>query len=150
MNQSDRIFLLLSEAGRLLSAEATREARAQGLSRAQWTILDILEQAPGLTQREIAERLDVEPITVARMLDRLSARDVIERRPDPRDRRVWRIHLSEDGARIREMTADRRAALGREITSGLPDEVTQALERGLTHAVAALEADTSLACTEVV
>ncbi len=148
MDQPGRILLLLSEASRLLSLEAAREARAQGLSRAQWAILEILERTPGLTQREIAERLNVEPITVARMLDRLCARGVVERRPDPADRRVWRIHLSEDGARVRETTSDRREALGHEITSGLPAEITRAMERGLVQAVAALEADTASSCKE--
>jgi MarR family transcriptional regulator, transcriptional regulator for hemolysin len=83
MARPESILSLLSQAPRLLSLEAAREARAHGLSRAQWAVLDVLEQAPGLTQREVAERLAVEPITVARILDRLAARNLVERRPDP-------------------------------------------------------------------
>lgn len=139
MDRPESILSLLSQACRLLSLEAVREARAQGLGRAQWAILDILEQAPGLTQREIAERLEVEPITVAGILDRLSARDLVERRPDPRDRRCWRVHLTPDAARIRALSAERRMALGREISRALPDTLAAALERGLALAIAALE-----------
>ena len=139
MGHPETILSLLSRASRLLSLEAAREARAQGLSRAQWTILGILEQAPGLTQRQIAERLEVEPITVARTLDRLAARNLVERRPDPRDRRCWRLHLTPEAAQIRALSAERRIALGQEIGRALPDTLSTALERGLAQAVAALE-----------
>jgi MarR family transcriptional regulator, transcriptional regulator for hemolysin len=138
MVRPESILFLLSQACRLLSPEAAREARAHGLSRAQWAILDILEQAAGLTQGDVAERLEVEPITVARILYRLAARNLIERRPDPRDRRCWRVHLTPLSTRMRSLTAERRMALGREIASGLPDPVAAALGRGLAHAVAAL------------
>jgi MarR family transcriptional regulator, transcriptional regulator for hemolysin len=141
MPRPERILSLLSRACRLLSLKAAREARALGVSRAQWAILDVLEQAPGLTQREVAERLEVEPITVARILDRLAARNLVERRPDPWDRRCWRVHLTPLAARMRSLGAERRVARGREIANTLPDPVAAALERGLAHAVAALGAE---------
>lgn len=52
-----------------------------------------LDRQPGLSQKELAELLEVEPITVARLADRLEARNLLERRADPTDRRVWRLHL---------------------------------------------------------
>lgn len=136
--QAERILQLLTEAGRRLSFQAAREARSQGLSRPQWAILELVEAAPGLSQREIAERLEVEPITVARMIDRLSVRDLVERRPDPRERRIWRVHLSPSGEQVRAEAWSRQAALGDRITASLPEEVTAALEDGLACAVAAL------------
>ncbi len=139
-DRSQRILYLLTEAGRRLSFQAARDARAQGLSRPQWAILELIEADPGLTQREIAERLDVEPITVARMLDRLEARQMVERRPDPRDRRVWRVHLSPAGRRMREAAGRARVALGDRITANLPEEVGAMLESGLARAVAAMDA----------
>ena len=80
---------------RLIRTEADRRARAHGMTRAQWTILVRLETYPGLLQKELAEILEVEPITVARLIDRLEARGMVERRADPGDRRCWRLHLTE-------------------------------------------------------
>jgi DNA-binding MarR family transcriptional regulator len=65
------------------------------MTRAQWTILVNLEHQPGLLQKELAEILEVEPITVARLVDRLEARGMVERRADPTDRRCWRLHLTD-------------------------------------------------------
>ena len=80
---------------RLIRTEADRRARAHGMTRAQWTLLIRLEAHPGLLQKELAEVLEVEPITVARLVDRLEARGMVERRADPGDRRCWRLHLTE-------------------------------------------------------
>jgi len=81
--------------GRLIRTEADKRARAHGMTRAQWSILVRLEKQPGLLQKELAEALEVEPITVARLVDRLEARAMVERRSDPLDRRCWRLHLTE-------------------------------------------------------
>ncbi len=87
------LLVLLNDVGRMLRTEADRRARAHGMSRAQWVMLIRLDRQPGLSQKELAELLEVEPITVARLADRLEARGLLERRPDPADRRVWRLHL---------------------------------------------------------
>ena len=87
------LLILLSDVGRMLRTEADRRARAHGMTRAQWVMLIRLDRQPGLTQKELAELLEVEPITVARLADRLEARNLLERRPDPADRRCWRLHL---------------------------------------------------------
>ncbi len=80
---------------RLIRTAADKRARAHGMTRAQWAILIRLEQQPGLLQKELADLLEVEPITVARLIDRLEARGMVERRPDPMDRRCWRLHLTD-------------------------------------------------------
>lgn len=87
------LLILLNDVGRMLRTEADRRARAYGMTRAQWVMLSRLDRQPGLSQKELAELLEVEPITVARLVDRLEARNLLERRPDPTDRRVWRLHL---------------------------------------------------------
>ena len=81
---------------RLIRTEADKRARLHGMTRAQWTILINLERQPGLLQKELAELLEVEPITVARLVDRLEARHMVERRGDPTDRRCWRLHLTDE------------------------------------------------------
>ena len=90
--QRDLMFLL-HDVARLMRVDADKRARAHGMTRAQWGILIWLERQPGLSQKELSEILEVEPITVARLIDRLEARGMVERRPDPKDRRIWRLHL---------------------------------------------------------
>jgi len=91
--QRDLMFLL-HDVARLIRVHADKRARAHGMTRAQWGILVWLERRPGLSQKELAELLEVEPITVARLIDRLETRGMVERRPDPKDRRIWRLHLT--------------------------------------------------------
>jgi DNA-binding MarR family transcriptional regulator len=64
------------------------------MTRAQWQILLQLDRQPGMLQKKLAEILEVEPITVARLVDRLETRGMVERRSDPTDRRCWRLHLT--------------------------------------------------------
>ena len=92
-NHATDLLVLLNDVGRMIRTEADRRARAHGMTRAQWVMLIRLERQPGLSQKELAELLEVEPITVARLVDRLAARNLVERRPDPQDRRIWRLHL---------------------------------------------------------
>ena len=87
------LLFLLHDVARLLRVDADKRARQHGMTRAQWAILIWLERQPGLSQKELSEILEVEPITVARLIDRLDTRGMVERRPDPRDRRIWRLHL---------------------------------------------------------
>jgi MarR family transcriptional regulator, transcriptional regulator for hemolysin len=59
-----------------------------GITRAQWAVLVRLDRSEGLNQSELAEMLDLQPITLTRLLDKLSDSGLIERRPDPDDRRA--------------------------------------------------------------
>ena len=94
MNEFHRdLLFLLHDVARLLRVDADKRARLHGMTRAQWAILIWLERQPGISQKELSEFLEVEPITVARLIDRLEGRGMVERRPDPKDRRIWRLHL---------------------------------------------------------
>lgn len=93
MHSSRDLVATVVTLARLIRTEADKRARAHGMTRAQWSILLHLEAAPGLLQKELADILEVEPITVARLIDRLEARGMVERRGDPADRRCWRLHL---------------------------------------------------------
>ena len=84
--------VLLYDVARIMRTKFDQRARARGMTRAQWHILARVEHNPGVSQRELAAICEVEPITVARLVDRLEARGLLERRPDPSDRRVWRLH----------------------------------------------------------
>src|SRR5580692_7026977 len=90
----DRDFLiLLHDVARILRTHFDQRARASGMTRAQWVILARLSRQPGLSQNEMALICEVEPITVGRLIDRLEARGFVERRADPDDRRIRRLHL---------------------------------------------------------
>lgn len=87
------LFFLLHDVARLIRVEADKRARVHGMTRAQWGLLLRLAHNPGLSQKEAADLLEVEPISVARLVDRLEASGLIERRADELDRRIWRLHL---------------------------------------------------------
>src|ERR1700756_5444866 len=86
-------LIVLHDVARLLRTRFDQKARAYDMTRAQGVILVRLERQPGISQNEMAAICEVEPITVGRLVDRLEARGLIERRPDPGDRRVRRLHL---------------------------------------------------------
>lgn len=89
----DDILTVLHELAHLMRTRFDQRARLHDMTRAQWVILYRLEHSPGLTQNELAALVEVEPITVARLIDRLETKGLVERRHDPNDRRVWRLHL---------------------------------------------------------
>jgi MarR family transcriptional regulator for hemolysin len=88
------LAFLLSDAARLLRTCADQEARQFGMTRAQWAVLFRLERAEGLKQSELADLLEVQPITLTRLIDRLCDNGLIERRSDPTDRRAKRLFLT--------------------------------------------------------
>ena len=84
----------IGETYRSLRRYYDRRAAALGVTTAQWRVLAWLGHSPGLKQVELAERLDVEPITAGRIVDRLEEAGLVERQPDPVDRRAWRLVLT--------------------------------------------------------
>ena len=101
---NDDIGFLLGDAARLLRRSFDQRARAIGVTRPQWRVLALLKRFDGSTQTNLADMLDVEPITLGRMVDRLQDAELVERRADPKDRRAWRLHLTAKGrAKIKEL-----------------------------------------------
>lgn len=88
------MLFLISDVGRLLRTYADQKARHYGQTRAQWAVLVKLERYEGLKQSDLAEHLDIQPITLTRLVDRLCTNGLIERRPDPTDRRAKRLYLT--------------------------------------------------------
>ena len=136
-NQPD-LLVLLNDVGRMLRTEADRRARAHGMSRAQWVMLIRLDRQPGLSQKELAELLEVEPITVARLADRLEARGLLERRPDPADRRVWRLHLLPPAQPVLDELEVHREELLSLLTARLPQETVETVVTALLRMRVAL------------
>ncbi len=94
----DNVAFLASDIGRLFRKrfEATTDdsTNCGGLTGPQLRLIGAISRNPGASQIALANLLDVEPITAARMLDRLQQAGLVERRPDPADRRAWRLHLT--------------------------------------------------------
>ena len=127
-SQNREILFTISDVGRLLRTYADQKARRFGMTRAQWAVLLRLERREGLKQSDLAEDLDIQPITLTRLVDRLCDNGLIERRADPNDRRAKRLYLTpaarplldriddagrgagRDGARRRRSGRRRRAA----------------------------------------
>jgi DNA-binding MarR family transcriptional regulator len=116
---------------RLIRTEADKRARLHGMTRAQWGILINLERQPGLLQKELAEVLEVEPITVARLVDRLEARGMVERRADPGDRRCWRLHLTDGSRPLMAEIGQQLNDLAAIVTEGIAPEQLEAMAPAL-------------------
>ncbi len=84
---------LLNDVARLLRTYADHKAAQFGITRAQWAVLVRVERSEGLKQSELAETLDLQPISLTRLVDKLCDGGLIERRPDPTDRRAKRLFL---------------------------------------------------------
>jgi MarR family transcriptional regulator, transcriptional regulator for hemolysin len=96
MNQTadNSIFYMLHDATRQIRKHFDRRATRLELTRAQWRALKATGRHEGLSQTELAEYLDMEPIPVGRVIDRLEKTGFVERRADPADRRRWRLYLT--------------------------------------------------------
>ncbi|MCX7320016.1 MAG: MarR family transcriptional regulator [Hyphomicrobiales bacterium] len=97
----DQNFLFtLAELARVLRVYADKEAARFGITRAQWAVLAKVERNEGMSQAELAEQMEMQPITLTRLVDKLCENDWIERRGDPNDRRINRLYLRKAGRQL--------------------------------------------------
>src|SRR5579871_6425374 len=116
----DMNFLFtLGELQRLVRAYADRQAARYGITRAQWAVLAKVERFEGLKQTELAEQMEMQPITLTRLIDRLCDNNWIERRSDDSDRRVNRLYLRKAGRTL----LGKMGSLKSEITSTALDGI---------------------------
>jgi DNA-binding MarR family transcriptional regulator len=131
----------IGETAHALRKAFDRRAVGLGVTRAQWKLLFRLERHPGLRQIELADMLDIEPITLSRIVDRLEEGGLVERLADPADRRAWRLHVTARAQplieKLRgvadEMTADafagidpKRIEIARQVLGRVRENVSQA------------------------
>ena len=124
------ILFLISDVGRLLRTFADQKARRYGQTRAQWAVLLRLERREGLKQSDLAEDLDIQPITLTRLVDRLCDNGLIERRADPNDRRAKRLYLTPAARPLLDRIEKQVEELGETVLAGLDPDSTGAM---LTH-----------------
>jgi len=84
----------IGETAHALRKAFDRLAVGLGVTRAQWKVLFKLTRRPGVRQVELADLLELEPITLCRIVDRLEEGGLVERSRDPEDRRAWRLHVT--------------------------------------------------------
>ena len=134
MNSSHKreIGFLINDVARLLRTSADQKAAHFGITRAQWAVLVRLARHEGLKQAELAEMLDLQPITLTHLLDRLARSELIERRPDPDDRRAKRLYLLPAAQPLLEQLGHMGEDLMGTALAGLGPEQIEALLADLT------------------
>jgi MarR family transcriptional regulator for hemolysin len=121
------IAFTIMDVARMLRTFADQRARQFGISRAQWAVLVRLNRTEGLKQSELAEILDLQPISLTRLLDRLAENGLIERRPDPHDRRANRLYLTPAARPLLKELADLGSDMMEDVLAGLPDKSNERL-----------------------
>jgi DNA-binding MarR family transcriptional regulator len=91
---SSNISFALHDVARLQRKRFEQRSRSLGLTRAQWQVLAILSANEGVNQNGLAELIDIAPITLARLIDKMEVRGLVERRRHPTDRRSWLLYLT--------------------------------------------------------
>src|SRR5258705_13147530 len=115
----------LVESSRLLRNYIDNRAKERGTTRAQWFVLFRLRQQEGLSQVDLADVLELQPISLVRLLDRLVEHGLLERRPDPRDRRANRLFLTRSGRQLVDDLDSLRDSIATDVLRDLPSEAIQ-------------------------
>jgi MarR family transcriptional regulator, transcriptional regulator for hemolysin len=138
---SPALGFLLHEVARLLRKRFEQNARGSGLTRSQWQVLTYLAQNEGINQTRLAELIEIEPITLGRIADKLETLMLIKRNPHPTDRRRWLLHLMPAARSRLEQAGEYGDVTHREALAGVSDtdrqrllKTLQALKDNLTQA----------------
>ena len=115
----------LVESSRLLRNYIDHRAKSRGTTRAQWIVLFRLRENEGLSQVDLADVLELQPISLVRLLDRLVEHGLLERRHDPKDRRANRLFLTSKGKKLVDDLDSLRDAIATEMFHDLSDKTLQ-------------------------
>jgi MarR family transcriptional regulator, transcriptional regulator for hemolysin len=122
----------LHDVARLLRTYSDQRARELGTTRAQWAVLSRLQRCEGVKQNELAEALDLAPITLGRLIDKLTAAGLVERRDDATDRRAHRLYLTDKAVpTLVSLAALAEDLMGRAL-AGVDELTIHAMHDGLT------------------
>jgi DNA-binding MarR family transcriptional regulator len=135
----DSLALILSDSARLLRRRFDARAQSLGVSRAQWQVLGALARMEGTNQSNLADYLEVETITLCRMIDRLQEAGLVERRADPADRRAWRLYLTD----VAHPLLDQLRAVAQQVMAEALAGIDADQQASLTAGLAALRANLS-------
>jgi DNA-binding MarR family transcriptional regulator len=141
MKEQPTLGYLLTDAARLIRRRFEHESRDMPMTSAQLQIVGRLARHEGLTQAALAGLLDIEPMTLSRHVDRMEAAGLVERRPDPKDRRARRLYTTEHARALIAPMRARAAVVYEDALAGLSPEERAALTRSLETIIANLTAD---------
>ena len=110
----------LVESSRLLRNYIDHRAKERGSTRAQWIVLFRLREQEGLSQVDLADVLELQPISLVRLLDRLVEHGLVERRHDPRDRRANRLFLTASGRQLADDLDSLRDSIATDVLQDVP------------------------------
>jgi MarR family transcriptional regulator, transcriptional regulator for hemolysin len=142
MEVDSTLGFLLHDVARLLKKRFEQNSRGSGLTRSQWQVLTYLAQNEGINQARLAELIEIEPITLGRIVDRLEAMGLIERHPHPTDRRTWLLHLVEAARPKLEQIRELGDVTHEEALAGVSEDDGQRLLKTLE----AMKANLTQAC----
>ena len=120
-----QFIVQLIESSRLLRNYIDQRAKRRGTTRAQWIVLFRLRQQEGLSQVDLAEVLELQPISLVRLLDRLVGHGLLERRSDPKDRRANRLFLTASGRQLVDELDSLRDAIATDVLQDVPAEAIE-------------------------
>lgn len=132
-SMDENVAQLMAQVARLMRRAFDEKARSIGVTRPQWQVISLLALNEGINQGGLADQLDVEPITLGRMIDRLQEGNYVERRPDPADRRAWRLFLTDKARGILEQLRPMAVATAEAAQEGLNAEQRELLMRTLVQ-----------------
>ena len=132
-----QLAFALHDAARLLRTYSDKRARELNTTRAQWAVLARLQRCEGAKQNELAEALDIAPITLGRLIDKLATAGLVERRADPADRRAHRLYLTEKAA----PTLSALGALAEDVMSRALDGISEDSLRAMLSGLSAIKAN---------
>lgn len=134
-SSDNSIGWMLGDLGRLMRKLADRRLSAIGLTRAQWQALGNLRRCGPMTQAALADVMDVETATIARLVDRLEAAGWVGRRPDPHDRRVKRVSLTDKAEDIMDEVSE----IGRQLSDDMLADLSNDERERLFAALSAIK-----------
>jgi len=139
LTRARELGFALNDVARLLRTYSDQRARELGTTRAQWAVLSRLQRCEGVNQSELAEALDLAPITLGRLVDKLTSAGLVERRNDVADRRAHRLYLTEKALpKLKVLGALAEDVMGKAL-SGLGEDAIVGLHGGLARIKANLK-----------
>lgn len=118
---SETIGFLLNDTARMFRRDFNARTKDSGITALQSRVLTYLARYPGMRQGPLAELIEVEPITLSRMVDRLEEGGLVERRADPTDRRAWQLYLTAQAEPLLDHLRQTAKAVVAEATEGMSD-----------------------------
>jgi DNA-binding MarR family transcriptional regulator len=131
MEADSTLDFLLHDVARLLKKRFEQNSRGSGPTRSQRQVLTYLAQNEGINQARLAELIEIEPITLGRLVDKLETLGLIERHPHPTDRRTWLLHLTPAARSRLEQAGEYGDVTRREALAGVSEADRQCLLKTL-------------------